>query len=157
MWNLTFQMRFIAHCGKTLFFGLRSGVSVWNVSTSSSVRARPTLPSKRTRGTATCADRRGRSACWSVALTGRAVCSSSLQIITTKILWVLRWIPLSVSLRSSVSHLRSLHPFSGSTKGLPPGHGGEEEAYSCPVAIWRHSNRLDRKPHSLNSGSVYTM
>lgn len=34
-----------------------------------------------------------------------------------------------------------LSSLSGNTKGLPPSHGGEEEAHSCPVAIWWHSNR----------------
>lgn len=50
---------------------------------------------------------------------------------------------------SYVSHfLPSLFPsrccVSGHTKALPPSHGGEEEAHSCPVAIWRHSNRLGK-------------
>lgn len=43
----------------------------------------------------------------------------------------------------------SLCCISGNTKGLPPSHGGEEEAHSCPVAIWRHSNRLDRNCESM--------
>lgn len=62
------------------------GVSVWNASTSWSVRGRHTRPSKRTRGTATCAARRACSASWRAAPTGPAASSTSSQITTSRIL-----------------------------------------------------------------------
>lgn len=66
-----------------------SGVSAWSVSTSSLVKGRHMQPSKRIRGTATCVIRRMRLVYWGVAPTGPAVSRTSLQIITTKILWVM--------------------------------------------------------------------
>lgn len=120
-----------------------SGVSAWSAWTSWWARARLTQPSKRTRGTATCALRRACSGCWCGAATGPAACSSSSQIITTRTLWVLTTFPPKLVLSPHVSFYFFLSSCcrSGHTKALPARHGGEEEAHSRPVAIWRHSNR----------------
>lgn len=79
------------------FYVLRPGVSVWSASTSSLVKAPPTQPSKRTRGTATCAVRRAFTVSCCVALTGPVVCSTSSQIITIKILWATNFTTTNLS------------------------------------------------------------